>query len=412
LHRLRFLTAGQDKYKNIAQDGILAAHIRRLVCHQNPRALFARVAKEEATVPRFFLHGLDTIVALAPNFHRLPSVKYGNDDAAGKHNTRPVFLQDYWWPRWDGEPRYSKNEWVVECVDALIGRASSFELRAVDCYAIGDALSHYRGLLENLVDFHLTIAPRPLLEGLKIQDHQIQRAEYLTQLAAVMPRLRSLTIGFELPPYARSIPEIVEESDLGDNDEESDPEQRQLAGSLPDAVSIISRYLLAPTYPRLRHLRIHGLRASKFDKVVRCLSRHSRTLDSVSLRDIKFHGPDKSHTQMVLLTSIQTLRNKMDLEQFSVSGLFGCVHGGLVWMSRSSVGKVRFRVEEYVCRRGPYPFPNIHPYLRELEEGTCRIVGRFLIREPESGTEEDAEGDAEPLKICLESDESWLMVVR
>jgi hypothetical protein len=154
---------------------------------------------------------------------------------------------------------------------------------------------------------------------------------------------------------------------------------------LDDSGVPLSWALMQGFYPHLRELHLDGL-ASHADFFVRFLARHKDTLEVVSLKGLCLYviEPEEALNALgqilrLILLMRETMRllevrllGNMTLESRGAKGIVLTVTDRRSTRSGSGDGVVpgstglRYEIEEFICHRGHFPFPELRPHTRHI----------------------------------------------
>jgi hypothetical protein len=183
----------------------------------------------------------------------------------------------------------------------------------------------------------------------------------------------------------------------------------------------LSSTLLGGTYPCLRYLRLSDL-VSHDDNLIHFLVRHKETLKSVSVKGVCLFvvEPDDALNALgQVLRFILLLQEATMLENLRLLGMMTLQsHGakGVVLTvtecqaTRSGSGDnafpeskgLRHEIQEFICHRGNFPFPELRPYPRQI------IDNEVKSEHWEKKMVHIGKGD-DRLSLPVRTDETWIV---
>ncbi|KAJ9613219.1 hypothetical protein H2200_003161 [Cladophialophora chaetospira] len=136
-------------------------------------------------------------------------------------------------------------------------------------------------------------------------------------------------------------------------------------------------YLLSRRCSGLQKLRLDHIHATE-KTILGFLKTHSKTLKSLTIDSMKITSPANQATNTVhtremsnsILRAIWSLRHVMQLQEIHFGGTF-IDDRWSIEIEPLVPDCFRSRVEEYVCKRGPFPFPGFEEL---TEEQACRAL--------------------------------------
>ncbi|KAJ9609205.1 hypothetical protein H2200_006977 [Cladophialophora chaetospira] len=213
--------------------------------------------------------------------------------------------------------------------------------------------------------------------------------------STMLPKLETLWVGSASLPLERR----------GNEDTSGILEARGLDNY--GVTTAMTKWFLRPAYLNLAKVTLERacVTLADFKGFIR---RHKATLKSLSIKSMRIDGWEDADEVIPnsILRLVAFLHDETTLEHMSFEGtLFDHRAERVLRCGPGDTACLRYRVEEYVCRRAELPFKALRPYWKEVAGGQLIVSmdgGRYMNEAEENDFTE----------VILETDESWSIETR